>query len=220
MGITQLTSKQREVLNKITDFIRKNGQSPTVSELAKLLEVSSLRTVTQYLEILETKGFIARSRFQTRGIKVLALDPDTGPATVILPVISSVACGGLTVYAEPIFDEHITVDTSFLHGISPDKTLVVRAAGNSMVDAGVEDGDYVIIERTSDVKNGDKVIAIVNGMALLKQIVIAPNATVLKPMSPDPVHKPLVMKNNFEVFGKMLDVIKYFNTDELTYEFL
>ncbi len=211
----KLTQRQQEVLKVISQFIEENGESPTVSELAELLRVSSLRTVTQYLESLESKGLITRSRYQSRNIKLVS--HDTESRAVLLPVIGSVGCGGLTVYAEPIFDEFIKVDRSFLHGKSKENTLAFRAMGNSMVDAGVENGDLVIAERTNEVRDGDNIVAIIDNMALLKQVYFSENAVHLNPMSHDPSYQPIIMKEDFEIFGKMVDVIKHRPTNELDY---
>ena len=110
-----LTTKQQRAYDAIRDHIKRNNESPTVSELAKLLCVSSLRTVTQYLESLEKKGLILRMRHQSRGIRLTSLD-DNQPKTITLPVISAAGCDNLNIYADQIFDEHIAVDCSFLDG--------------------------------------------------------------------------------------------------------
>jgi SOS-response transcriptional repressor LexA len=91
--------------------------------------------------------------------------------------------------------------------------------GDSMIDAGIETGDLVLTEMTNDIKQKDKVVAIVDGMALIKQINFSANAVILAPMSPDPQYRPIIMKRNFQVFGKVVDVIKNsFGGDELVYE--
>jgi len=154
----KMTQKQQEVLRVIRHFIEENRQSPTVNELADLLKVRSLRTVMQYLEALEKKGLISRSRYQTRSIRLL--NDNSESKAVLLPVIGSVGCGGLTVYAQPVFDEYIKIDRDFLQGKNQENTVVIRALGNSMVDAGVSNGDLVLTERTTDVNSGDKVVAI------------------------------------------------------------
>ncbi len=211
----KLTHRQQQVLTVITNFINENGESPTVSELADLLEVSSLRTVTQYLESLERKGLINRTRYQSRNIK-LRQGYGTSMA-VLLPVVGSMSCGSLTVYADPVFDEYIRVERSFLHGRNSDNTVLIRAMGNSMVDAGVSDGDLVITEKTTEARSGDKVVAIIDDKAVLKQIHFTDNAVILRPMSHDPIHTSIVLREDFEIFGKMVDVIKNFSTNELNY---
>lgn len=214
--MARLTPNQQEVLDIIAEFIDKNGFSPSVTELARLINASSLRTVTQYLEALEKKGLISRPRHQRRGIKILI--DNSHSSVVTLPLVSAVSCGSLTVYAEPIYDEHIRIDRDFLQNVDPKNAVVIKAVGKSMIDANVDDGDLVLAERTKDVHSGDKVIAIIDHMAVLKQLSFTPNAVVLNPMNSDPSYHPIVMKEDFEVFGKMIDVIKHQKNYEITYE--
>lgn len=211
-----LTSKQKKVYDFIVSFIAKEGSSPTISELADFLQVSSLRTVTQYLEALEKKNKIIRTKGSSRGIKLI----DTGESeTIMIPVLSAAGCDNMNVFAEQHYDEFITLDRDFLNGNDPGKVVAFRAVGDSMVDAGIETGDLVLAEMTSDIRQKDKVVAIVDGMALIKQINFTPNAIVLSPMSCDDQYRPIIMKRNFQVFGKVIEIIKNsFTSDELVYE--
>ncbi len=216
----KLTQKQKKIFDYIADCLEKEGASPTILELAKFMGVSSLRTVTQYLESLAKKGLIIRSRHQSRGIR-LATHNDTMTQTVILPVLSSAGCDNMQVFAEQVFDEFITLDREFIQGKNPETVFVFRAVGDSMADAGIETGDLVLTEKTSEVSNRDKVVAVIDGMALIKQINFSPNAVVLKPMSQDPQYRPIIMKKDFQVFGKVIEVIKDFSGgEELVYEIL
>lgn len=212
----RLTAKQNDFLDLIEKVIEKTGQSPTVRELMAERGDKSLRTVMQYLGILERKGMLRRQRYKKRSIEVLRNDVES--STVTLPVLGAAGCDNLSVCAEPMYDEHIKVDRSFLQGKNEKDIVLIRAIGSSMVDAGVKDNDLIVTEVTSDIHPGEKVIAIINGMAILKQIAFTQNAVVLKPMSPDPQYKPIIMTRNFKVFGKMVNVIKNIPTDELSYE--
>ena len=213
-----LTSKQKRVFDYICDCLEKNNLSPTIAELTQFLGVSSSRTVVQYLESLEKKGLIARLRNQSRGIKLLS-QGESVLDTVVLPVLSAAGCDNMNVFADQMHDEFVTVDREFLQGHSSEKVVVFRALGNSMVDAGIETGDLVLTEMTNDIRQKDKVVAIVDGMALIKQITFSTNAVVLAPMSHDPQYRPIIMKRNFQVFGRVIDVIKHsFSSEELVYE--
>lgn len=213
-----LTSKQKRVFDYISNCLEKSNVSPTISELAKFLGVSSLRTVTQYLESLEKKGMIVRSHHQSRGIRLAAKNDDKFEM-VTLPVMCSAGCDNMSVFAERTFDEFVTIDRDFLKGNNPEKIVVFRAMGDSMVDAGIETGDLVLTEMTNDINQKDKVVAIVDGMALIKQINFSPNAVILAPMSHDPQYRPIIMKRNFQVFGKVIEVIKNsLGGEELVYE--
>ena len=212
---SNLTPKQKEVFRKIKAFNEKHGKTPTISELAEAIEAKSLRSVTQYLQSLEQKGLISRSRYQKRGIKIL--EDKNSSETVLLPVLSAASCGALTTIAEQIFDEYISVAKSFLKGKKREDSMVIRAIGNSMQDAGIDDGDYVLTEVTKDVADNDKVVAVIDDMAVIKKFQKTNDAVILTPMSSDPKYVPIIMKDNFEIFGKVIDVIKRPKNNELTY---
>ncbi|EKE19529.1 MAG: hypothetical protein ACD_8C00143G0001 [uncultured bacterium] len=213
-----LTKKQKRVFDFICSCLERDGFSPTIGELAKFLGVSSLRTVTQYLESLEKKGLIVRGHHQSRGIR-LAKYNDIMLETVTLPVLSSAGCDNMNVFAEQSYDEFITLDREFLNGNNPEKVVVFRAMGDSMKDGGIETGDLVLTQVTTDINQKDKVVAIVDGMALIKQINFTSNAVILSPMSHDSQYRPIIMKRNFQVFGKVIEVIKNsFGSEELVYE--
>ncbi len=212
-----LTVKQQRVYSFICAYLKKYGFSPTVLELAGFLEVSSLRTVTQYLDALQKKQLITRARYQSRGIRLF--EKKGVSQTITLPVLSSAGCDNMHVFAEQSFDEFITLDKNFIHGKNPKQVFVFRAVGDSMNDAGIETGDLVIAEKTLEIAGRDKVVAIVDGMALIKQINFSPNAVILSPMSQDKQYRPIIMKRNFQVFGKVIEVIKNFaGGEELVYE--
>ncbi len=214
----KLTIKQKKVYDFICGYLEKNNVSPTISELAEFLKVSSLRTVTQYLESLEKKNLILRMRHASRGIKLVG-DIEFSVSTITLPVVSAAGCDNLNVFAQQSFDEFVTLDRSFLGNRSAEKVVVFRAMGDSMFDAGIETGDLVLTEMTTDIKARDKVVAVIDGMAVIKQINFTQNAIVLRPMSADPQYRPIIMKKDFQVFGKVIDVIKNsFGGEELTYE--
>lgn len=214
-----LTPKQKKVFEYIRTYLEENSVSPTIGEIAEYMCVSSLRTAVQYLESLERKNLIKRIAHASRGIRILTATMRS--ETVTLPVISVAGCDNMEVFAQQTFDEFITIDSDFIGGSDPQNVFVFRAVGESMRDAGITTGDLVLAEKTDDVKNKDNVVAIVDGMALIKRINFSPNAVILSPMSQDPQYRPIIMKKDFQVFGKVIEVIKNsFEGEELVYESL
>lgn len=213
---TSLTDKQKNILQIVSAAIKNDGFSPTLGELVKILKLST-RTVVQHLEALEKKGFILRQRYQSRGIE-LVVDNTSMSTLVTLPVVSAAGCDDLSTIAGEVFDEYITVDRSFLKNKKSDQVVVVKAVGKSMIDAGIDDGDFVITELTQQVKNGDEVVAVIEGMAIIKEIFYTANAIILKPLSPDKAYRPIILTKDFTVVGKVLEIIKNHITNELTYE--
>ncbi|MDP3697858.1 MAG: transcriptional repressor LexA [Candidatus Taylorbacteria bacterium] len=202
-----LTQKQQETLDFLKAFIARAGEPPTIAELRDGLKLSSLRSVTQRLEALENKGFIGRDRFKHRGITILeGINPHAPFGTVQLPVIASAGCDAAKVYAEGRYDEYIAVDKKI---VDPRKDIVaIKAVGNSMVDAGIKNGDYVLVEVTEGVGSGDRVIAILGDMAVIKRLKQIPGAIVLESESKNGGYAPIVMREDFKVFGKVLSVIQ------------
>ncbi len=214
----RLTPRQVEVFNIIQRYISEHGESPTLNELKELIGATSVRSVTQYLEALEKKGLITRSRYQNRNIK-LARTKSVRSETIMLPVVGNAGCDNLSVYADQQPDEFVTLDREFLRGHDPEQTIAVRAVGNSMVDAGIKDGDLVLTEITENVNEGEKVVAIINEMAVIKKISFTDNAVILKPMSSDPHYRPIIMREDFRVQGRVIDVIRNSNNEnEYVYE--
>ena len=203
-----LTKRQKEVLEVIEKYIAEHDAAPTIPELQKLLSVSSTRTVTQYLEALEKKGCITRSKNKTRGIELKDHKDDIYGETLTLPVIGAAACGSLNVYAEESFNEFVQVAKSLFGGTRQNEIIVIRALGLSMQDAGIEDGDLVLVELTDEVGDGDIVAAVIDGMAVIKKIMFSKNAVILDPVTSIGSYKQIIMKKDFKVLGKVAHTIK------------
>ena len=207
MNKNTLTKKQKKVFSLIGEYFNEHGKPPTIPELKEMLEVKSLRTVSQYLEILERKGFIYRNKHEKRGIRLVGYKAYFNSETTNVPVYGSAGCDNQSVFAEPIYDEYVSVSKQFIED-KKGNVLAIRAIGRSMTGAGVEDGDMILVERTKDVKNNDRVVAIIDDMAVIKRISFTKNAVVLSPDSKEEDYRPIIMNRDFEVVGKVIEVIK------------
>ncbi len=213
-NVTKLTGKQREFYESLRKLMEKKGESPTVAELVRLMKFSSPRAVTQYLESLERKGLIERRRYERRGIRLL--DGTAGSSTVQIPVIASAGCDNVSVFAEQrSFGDYICVATELLRGVKKDNVVCVKAVGDSMVDAGIKEGDYVLVEVTEAVSENDLVVAVIDGFAVIKKMELANNAVILRPVSSDPQYKPIIVSRNLKIFGKVIDVIRIKPKDDM-----
>lgn len=207
-----LTGKQEKVYGFIKGYISKQNEAPTVSEIAKEIRARSLRGVTQYLESLERKGLIQRDRYAKRGIRLVEHDP-THDELIPIRVFASAGCGSPSIIAERTFDEFAMVPKD----LAPDKKddlFVIKAAGNSMLDAGIRDGDMVLVQMTNDVRANDLVVAIIDDTAVIKKITFANNAVILNPVSHNSSYHPIILKRDFKVFGKVVRVIKIEKNEE------
>jgi repressor LexA len=215
----RLTEKQKKFYDSLKRMIEKSGESPTVAELVRLMKFSSPRAVTQYLESLERKGLIERHRYERRGIRLVGSEDSDfrngSVATIDIPVIASAGCDHMAIFAQRNFGDYICVATSLLQGVKKDNVVCVKAVGDSMVDAGIKTGDYVLVEVTEGVNEGDLVVAIIDGFAVIKKIEFATNAVVLRPVSSDPQYKPIILRRDFQIFGKVIDVIRMKPKDDI-----
>jgi len=205
--VSVLYRRQKQILDYIDNNISEYGYAPTLTEIAQHLGLSSLSTVHEHLAVLEKKGMIRRYRGAVRGIEVVGSGAiKTNNQSVELPVLGFIACGAPI---EPYTDPNATlmVNSSFVK--SGDKSFVLQAKGDSMVDDGILNGDYVVIKQQSDANNGDIVVAVLkNGFATLKRFYQEKNRIRLQPanseMSP-------IFVSEVEIRGKVVAIIRQFN---------
>lgn len=204
---TKITPAQQETFSYLKTYIAKNGESPTIVALAKEFGLRSLRSVTQRLEALERKGLIKRDRFQHRGIQILKGDSSgISSGTIQIPVIASAGCDAMEVYAQDEFGEYILVDKNLISVHT--NIAAIKAVGDSMQDAGIRNGDYVIVEVTDQVDNGDRVVAIIGNMAVIKQYKKAEGVVYLNPQNSTGDYHPIIVgQEDSKIFGKVLSVI-------------
>jgi len=202
-----LTGKQKRVLDNIELYIKAKGEPPTLDELRQNLGFKSLRTVTQYLESLEKKGFILRRKHLRRSIELRAVDAAGNAAMLVsVPVVANVGCDDLSVFAQEQSDEFLQVDKQIVDEVQGE-IVAVRAVGDSMADAGVKSGDYILVQFTDKVKSGDRVAAIIGDMVTVKRLERRNGVTILYPESKDPKYKPIVLRDNFKIAGRVLCII-------------
>ena len=203
-----LSPKQQKVLDTIKKQIVMTRESPTIEELRLALNLQSLRTVVQYLDVLERKGYIMRRKNAKRNIELRDADERGMPSAflVSIPVVANVGCDDLSVFAQEQYDEYLEVDKQIVDE-SDGGIVAVRAVGDSMVDAGIFSGDYVLIRFTDHAENGDRVAAIVGDMITVKRFERKDGAVILWPENKDPKYKPIVLREDFKIVGKVLCVV-------------
>jgi len=199
-----LTLKQQETLTYLKNYILKHDQAPFLSEMKKHFGLSSNRSVTQRLDALEKKGYIARDHFKRRGLRIVGLQKENNESQFVqLPVLASVGCDNETIFAQDQeASEYLSVDKKLIDNRD---VAVMKAVGNSMIDAGVHNGDYVLVEKTQSVTTGDRVVAIVNDMAVLKNLQEIENGYVLHAEAKG--YAPIVLNSEAKIFGKLISII-------------
>ena len=203
---TVIYKRQRQILDFLNEYIDKYGHAPTLVEIAKKLKVSSLATVHEHLATLEKKGLIKRSGGIARGIEVL--DQKIGQIVkgVELPLLGFIAAGSPI---EPYTDPNATFPVTPNMVTSNKKSYVLQVKGESMVDDGILDGDFVVVEEANHARNGDIVVAMINnGVVTLKRFFKEPNRIRLQPANS--TMRPIYAKD-VTIQGKVTSVIRKYN---------
>lgn len=200
-----LYPRERQVLEFTTQFIQRYGHAPTLKEIGEALGLSSVATVHEHLDHLREKGFIDKLDGAKRGIEIIkgTYRIQSNPGVIELPVLGYIAAGQPL---EPYTDPNYYVSVSpFM--VSPNKpAYVLQVKGDSMIDEGILDGDFVVIQHQKDAKNGDIVVALLpNGLATLKRIFFEHNRIKLAPanstMAP-------IFTTHVKIQGKCVGVIR------------
>ena len=205
----QLTAKQEQVLGWIKESLDSTGQAPTIRELQGKLGCAAPMGVVSHLNALETKGYIRKIEGKTRGLMMLADEKGHVPDDMIrVPLVGNVACG-MPIWAEELIEDWIPLSTKLV-GHSQD-VFMLRAKGDSMNMAGIDDGDYIVFRRQNTALPGDKVVVLIGTEATVKRVKFDRNKVIFEPVSTNKDHKPLVPKpGTFMVQGKVIGVIKNF----------
>lgn len=203
MNIDDLSKKQFEVLNFIKKEINKKGYPPSVREICDAVHLKSTSTVHGHLERLEKKGYIRRDPTKPRAIEVL-----DGSSSIVakkemveLPVVGKVTAG-LPILADENIEDTFPVPIDFV-GNSEAFMLIVK--GDSMINAGIFDGDFVIVRRQTFAKNGDIVVALLNDEATVKTFYKEKDYFRLQPENP--YLMPIITKE-LSILGKVIGVFR------------
>ena len=182
----KLTKKQHNFLSFLTKYIRENGYPPTIREMVYHLKLASTNSVKKYLDILERKGYIKRIPNSPRAIEVCAEMP--GNHTKLIPVAGRVRAGAPHLAVEDITG-HLAIDASVARW---DNTFFLRVEGDSMIDAHIQDGDFVLVKSQQTAENGDIVVAIINDEATVKRFFRRNNNVYLEPANA--TMKPIIIR--------------------------
>lgn len=203
-----LTEKQKKFYELLKGFFRENRHAPKLTELQEWLQqhgwpISSLNSLTQYLKILEDEGKVERSN-KMRGIRLLQ-----NYDTVSIPILTTtVSAGSPTNFLNEHIEDYLEVSHSLVKNM--ETTFVFKVEGNSMDKAGIDDGDFLLVEETDDLNDGDIVLATIDGCCTVKRLRKGLDTLTLLPESTDPIHKPIYLHetDDFIIAGKIRHILK------------
>ena len=158
----KLTDRQREILNYISDQVKSIGSPPTIREIGRQFSINSTNGVRSILDALITKGYIRKRPGLSRGLELVE-DQISSYRTV--PLVGSVPAG-YPLLAEENSEGFFAVDESFL---PTGDVFMLRVTGESMIEEGICDGDYVLVRKQETAQTGDIVVAVIGGEATVKK---------------------------------------------------
>ena len=177
-----LTSRQHAVLQTIRNWIRQRGYPPTIRELGQQLGIKSLRGVTTHLDAIAKKGFLKREP-RARSISLLDVMAPFEQA-VQVPVVGRIRAGA-PVMAQEQVEGHVVVDGGWLGPVGEGiQHFALRVHGDSMIMAGILDGDYVIVKQQPTAQNGEIVVALLGEEATIKRFFKEEDRVRLQPAHP------------------------------------
>lgn len=206
-----LTSRQKEILEFISARIEEHGYPPTIREIGEHMGIRSTNGVNDHLKALERKGFLQREGLKSRALRPVQLPASPsrrergGNANVLptvlpssgnvlsIPVMGRVAAGS-PILADENVEKTLQVDSFLVGAKANDKIFALRVSGDSMIEGGIMDGDYIFVKKQLEARKGQVVVAMIDGEATVKRY--EPEGDVIKFVPENSSMKPIVVKKS------------------------
>ena len=202
MAQEKITAKQQEILEYIKETILKKGYPPAVREICEAVHLKSTSSVHSHLETLEEKGYIRRDPTKPRTIEIIDDCFNlTRREVVNVPLLGTVAAG-VPLLAEENIENYYPIPVELLPNAD---TFMLNVKGNSMINAGIFDGDQLIVERCSTAYDGEIVVALVDDSATVKRFYKEDGYYRLQPEN-DEMEPSLV--DHLEILGKVIGLFR------------
>lgn len=199
-----LNQRETEIMLFIKKATETKGYPPTVREICKQLNIKSTSTVHGSLEKLELKGYIRKDPTKPRAIEILDTDEDllmTKKKTVDIPIVGRVTAGEPILAYQNIEDTY-PIPVQFAEGKN---LFILKVSGESMINSGIIDGDFVIIEKTDYAMNGEKVLALIDDEATIKTFYKEDGYFRLQPEND--FMEPIIVKE-LKILGKIVGLYR------------
>ena len=205
MAYGKITEKQSQILEYIKSEILNKGYPPSVRDICQAVNLKSTSSVHSHLETLEKNGYIRRDPTKPRTIEIIDDNFNLVRREVVnVPMVGTVAAGQPILAIENI-DNYFPIPSEYMPN---EETFMLKVKGESMINAGILDGDNILVKRQNTAKNGDMVVALVEDSATVKTFYKENGHIRLQPENDymDPIILPDV-----EIFGKVFGVFRFFN---------
>ena len=204
MAYGKITKKQQEILDYIKNEIINRGFPPAVREICEAVNLKSTSSVHSHLETLEKNGYIRRDPTKPRAIEIVDDNFNlVRREAVNVPVIGRVAAGEPLLAIENI-ENYFPIPAEFMPNA---QTFILNVQGESMINAGILNGDHVIVEQCSTADNGDMVVALIDDSATVKTFYKEEGHIRLQPEND--YMDPIIVEGDLQILGKVIGVFRF-----------
>lgn len=205
----ELTAKQAQVLEFVVSYLEQHGCPPTLREISAEFGLAGTATAIMHLNALEKKGYINRREGSSRSISLVSrAGAGAGSGSVSVPIVGTIRAGVPELATEDILG-FCQIDASWLKGRD---NFILKIKGNSMVEAGIYNGDYAIIRPQQTAENGEIVVALIDGEATLKRFYHEHDHIRLQPENQD--MQPIIIRAGEAetvIAGRLIKTIRFFD---------
>ena len=206
MAYGKITKKQSEILEYIKSQILNKGYPPSVRDICEAVQLKSTSSVHSHLETLERNGYIRRDPTKPRAIEIVDDNFNlTRRELVNVPVVGRVAAGEPILAVENV-ENYFPIPAEFMPN---SQTFMLNVKGESMINAGILDGDQILVQQQSTAENGDIVVALIDDSATVKTFYKEDGYYRLQPEND--TMEPIIVKDDLKILGKVIGVFRFFH---------
>ncbi len=200
MNNTTLNDKEQKVFEYIKKQIKDTGYPPSVREICAAVGFKSTSSAHQYIWRLAEKGYIDKGDLKTRAIRIVGNE-----STISVPIVGKVAAGEPILATENIEDYMSIGESFFSKDALQNDNFILKVQGESMIEAGINDGDYIIVSKQNSARNGQIVVAMIEGEATVKTFYKEKDYVRLQPENS--TMEPIIVKD-VQILGKVIGLFR------------
>ena len=206
MGTGKISKKQKEILEFMKSEILSKGFPPSVREICEAVGLKSTSSVHSHLETLERNGYIRRDPTKPRAIEIVDDNFNLARRELVnVPVVGRVAAGEPILAVENV-ENYFPIPAEFMPN---SQTFMLNVKGESMVNAGILDGDQILVQQQSTAENGEIVVALIDDNATVKTFYKEDGYYRLQPEND--AMEPIIVKGELQILGKVIGVFRFFH---------
>ena len=206
MTYGRISKKQQEILDYMKNEILNRGFPPSVREICEAVNLKSTSSVHSHLEALEKNGYIRRDATKPRAIEIIDDNFNLVRREVVnVPLVGTVAAGQPILAVENI-DAYFPIPAEYMPN---EQSFMLTVKGDSMINAGIFDGDQVLVKQQSTAENGDMVVALIDDSATVKTFYKENGYYRLQPENDN--MEPIIITGNLKILGKVFGVFRFFS---------